>query len=97
MASHFLEPVFCLANAPAVMPTTTTRFEILPSPDSISGAWYSASGATLSAMPLEQSARANHDPVPPHFQWTPAPISSFEETYFEPCSSSHHQNYLKSA
>lgn len=47
--------------------------------------------------PLDQSARANHEPCPATFSsGLPAPISSFAETFFEPCSS-HHPDRLKAA
>lgn len=72
-----------------------TRFAVLPSPDSISGDWYSFRPHSPAPWPLDHSARANHQPCPATFSsGLPAPISSFDETHFEPCSS-HHQDHLE--
>lgn len=54
--------------AQAVVRTRTTRFEILASPDSITGDWRSASEAILQQRgPLEQVHEPITDPAPPHF------------------------------
>lgn len=47
MGNHLLELVSCLGMVRAVMRTRTTGFEILASPDSITGDWLSASDAIL--------------------------------------------------